>query len=934
MAKPPRVFSTLYRAIVHLQPASRRRQYGEEQIRVVEEIWAWERPTERVARVVWSFQLLIRALWAALGSHLDLRWAGGLLIPCDRYRDRGAWGRSATMNSESDRRRLTIVGAAAAILRDAWYSLRTLRRTPAYTIAAVLVVALGVGTSTAMFSVAHAVLLKPLPFHDSDQLVRLVTDVPADPSRNRPPTRLTGAISVANLLTLRARTETLSHVGVYVNAFKTLDQTDRSTRLEGWRVEPVLFDMLGTPPTLGRLFNRNEGLAGADHVVLLSYGTWRDAFGSDRGILGRSISLDGESYAVVGVMPPTFDFPFELANRQFWVPLALSTDRDSLNLWLPMMARVATGVSMAAAAAEANAILGAAPPVRGRYSLLRARDELAEPIKPALLMLMAAGLFVLVIACVNVANLCLVRTASRERELAIRVALGAGRGRLWGHLLTDGLLLAIIGAVPGVALAVGGLRLLRPLATTLTRMDVGDYTTFPRLNEMAIDGSVLGFVLWTTVATGVVFGLVPALRLSSVKQIQSLGRGAASAASSVGWGHGSLARRLLVVLQVGVAMVVLVSGGLLLKSFITLANVPLGYDPSHVLTFEVATRAGRYRGEQIEVFAEDLIARLRQVPDVRSAAFAPELPMVKLLRDSVTVRRTAAPLPGGSPDRDDFRGVSDDYFQTMGIPVLAGRGFTADDRPGRPRAVVINRTLAHQEFAGENPIGQLVSLYDQTDPWQIVGIVDDVRQVSLGLAPQPQVFVDSAQWPGGAPGLGHLQYYAVRTSGEPLSAVPSVQAAVRQADPQAALYNVAPMEALVSNAVSRPRLYATVTSAMSLVAVLVAAFGLYGTIAYLVTERTREIAIRLTLGARSAQVMKLVVAQCLALTAVGVVVGMAGAGLVTRYLQGLLFGVTPLDAATFGGATLLFVVVASLAAYVPARRAANLDPFVTLRSAE
>jgi putative ABC transport system permease protein len=785
-----------------------------------------------------------------------------------------------------------------------------------------------------MFSVVHPVLLKPLPFHDSDQLVRLVTDVPADPSRQRLPTRVTGSISVANLLTLRARTKTLSHVGVYVNAFKTLDQMDRTTRLEGWRVEPVLLDMLGTQPLLGRLFNRTEGLAGGDHVVLLSYGTWRDAFGSDRGMLGRSISLDGESYVVVGVMPPTFEFPFELANRQFWLPLALSSDRDSLTLWLPMMARVATSVSMAAATAEANAILNTAPPVGGRYSLLRVRDELAGPIRPALLVLMAAALFVLVVACVNVANLCLVRTASRERELAIRVALGAGRGRVWGHLLTEGLVLAVIGAVPGVALAVGGIRLLRPLATTLTRMDVGHYTTFPRLDEVAIDGSVLGFVLLVTVATGVVFGLVPALRLLRGKHVQALGRGAASAASRVGWGQGRVARQLFVVLQVSMAMVVLVSGGLLLKSFLTLASVPLGYDPSHVLTFEVATPAGRYRGEQIEVFAEDLIARLRQVPDVRSAAFAPQLPMVKLLHDSVEVRRTAAPLPAGTPARDDFRDVSDDYFQTMGIPVLAGRGFTADDRPGRPRAVIINRTLARQKFDRENPIGQLVYLYDQTDPWQIVGVVDDVRQVSLDLAPLPQVFVDSRQWPGMAPGLRLLQYYAVRTFGDPLSAAPSVQAAVRQADPQAALYNIAPMEALVSNAVSRPRLYATVTSVMSLVAILVAAFGLYGTMAYLVVERTREIAIRVTLGARSAQVMGLIVAQGLAWTTVGVLVGITAAGLVTRYLGSLLFAVAPLDAATYAGATVLFVTVAAVAAYMPARRAARLDPFSTLRAAE
>jgi putative ABC transport system permease protein len=912
--KPPRLFVALYRAAIRAQPVSRRRKYGAEQMRVAEEIWAEERPTAGVAQVMWAVNLLGRALWAAVGSHLDVR--RGVARDTQRIRE--------------SRRSLAAMRAVSSDARDA---LRTLRRTPAHTTAAVLVIALGIGPSIAMFSVVHAVLLKPLPFPESDHLVRLVTDRAGDPSKQRSATRVIGSLSVGELVALRGRTRTLAQVGVYTNSFKTLGQPDRAMRLEGWRVEPSVFDMLGTRPLLGRPFTTVEGLPGAGHVVVLSFGTWRDAFGGDRGILGHSISLDGESYAVVGVMPSTFNFPFELADPQFWVPLALSTDRADLRVSLPMLARVAPGVSIAAAAAEVNAILREQSS-GDRYSLVRLRDELAAPIRPALLVLMAAAIFVLAVTCVNVANLCLVRAAGRERELTIRVALGAGLGRLRAQLLTEGLLLAFAGAIPGLGLAMGGTWLLRPLATTLSRMDVGSYSTFPRLNEVAVDSSAVGFALLVTVATGLVFGLVPTLRASGASAFGSLGRGAASPTSRLGSGSGNLARRLLVVLQVGVAIIVLVGGGLLVRSLVALATVPLGYDPSPVLTFEVATPAGRYRGEQIERFAEELVGRLHQLPNVQAAAFAPQLPMVRLLRDSVEVRRSAAPLSDGSSRQDDLRGVSDDYFQTMGVRVLQGRGFTANDRPGHTRAVVINRRLAREVFAGEDPIGQPVYLFDQTDPWQIVGVVDDVRQVSLDGAPQPQVFVDSRQWPGMAPGLAHLQYYAVRTSSDPESAVPLVRAVLHQVDPQAALYNVAPMATLVSNALSRPRLYATVTSAMSLVAMSVAAFGLYGTIGYLVVLRTREIAIRIALGARSAHVVGLVVGQSLALTGVGLLAGIAGAALLTRYLQGLLFGVTPLDLATIGTVTVLFVVVAAVATYVPARRAVRLDPISTLRGAD
>jgi predicted permease len=818
------------------------------------------------------------------------------------------------------------------LTRDLRYSARSLARTPSFTVIALLTLAVGIGLNTAIFSVVNAVLLRPLAFAESDRLVWLISNLPATAGEDGKASRAVGNIVVGDLLELRARAKTLSNIAVYAPQFKTLTTESRAAgRLEGWAVEPPTFQALGVTPFLGRVFRPEDAAAGADGVVILSYDTWQHYFGSDRDVVGKTTLLEGKGYQVAGVMPLGFEFPFELANRQFWTPLQLSVQGDDRKVRLPMVAQLAPGVSIPAAEREVSALLQDLHRDGTTYSFVRVRDQLAEPVRGALLVLIVGVGVVLLIACVNVASLLLARTTARQREIAIRAALGAGRSRLIRQLLTESLVLGLLGAALGVALAVAGVEALRTMATTLARDDVGLLTSFPRVGEIRTDMTVLIYTLAAAMCTGLLCGLLPALLLSRTVSVDALRDRMPSMFSGL-----AIARRvspgaLLMLAEIALAMMVLIGGGLLIRSFVKLATVPLGYDPAQVLTFQVAMPGGRYKGPQIQVFAEDLVARLRQAPGIVAAAYAPLVPMVNLLQHSAGFRRTPEEKKG-SAATEDLRGVSQDYFTVMGIRVLSGRGFTDHDRAGQPRVVVISRALARRDFPGEDPLGQSVYLQRQTEPWQVVGVVDDVRQVALSKEPMPQVFVDARQWPGGmAPGLRFLQYYAVRTSGDPMQAMPYITEVLRQVDPQAALYHVAPMQSLVSNSISRERLYAVVAGVFGAVALVLAVCGLFGLTAYAVSSRTREIGVRMALGATRAAVLGLLMRESLTLTAIGIVLGLLGGALMARSIGQLLFGLGPLDFVTFVSMAVMFLMVAALASYVPARRATGVDPLRALR---
>jgi predicted permease len=831
--------------------------------------------------------------------------------------------------------------------RDLQYALRALRREPGFAVVVALTLALGIGANTAIFSVVHSVLLRPLPYKDSMRLVRVWDNVPASEMPNRKPFRY-GAMDMRDLLDVSGRSQTLTHLVSYSQSQPTTTIDGDATRMDGFSVSAGFFQMLGVQALVGRTFGDEEFTTGHDHVVVLGYGAWR-RFGGDPHVLGRVVTFGGDptspfvgsiavgvGYTVVGVMPPGFRFPYD--NAQFWVPRVLTRPpAGGRPVRRATIARVATGATSDMAAAEIAAIRRAA---RGssaaassatgpRFELIPLYDELTGPVKPALLVLTAAVGIVLLIACVNVANLLLARTASRQREIAVRVAIGAGRGRLVRQLLAESLLLAGLGGVAGTALAFGGVRLFRVLGTTLGRVDLGATSVFPRLGEVTVDATVLGYALALSLGTGIVFGLVPALRHSQPQQAEFLRETTTSARTGL--------KNALVVAEMALATVLFVGGGLLINSFVKLATVDPGFDPSQLLTFQVSM-SGSHRPGELQAFAESLAERLRSTPGVQSAAYARQLPMVQL-QDSITLTRRRDGVDRVLGEAQDIRFVSRDYLKTMGVRVLSGRGFGENDGPGRPGVVLINEAMARRDFPGESPLGQTVFFGRQRSiALEIVGVVANVRQFGLDREPQPQYFLDYrkvAFWIGESndPPLFPVgAYYSVRTAADNTAAVlGGIRSAVRQLDDHASIDNVATMEQIVSNSISRPRMYAVLVAIFSGVAVALAAIGLYGVMAYTVAQRTREIGIRMALGAQRVEVMRLVLRQSTMLVAAGLLCGLAGAAAVTRYLEGLLFGLTPLDPATFFVVALTFAGVATLASYVPARRAASVDPLVALR---
>jgi predicted permease len=819
------------------------------------------------------------------------------------------------------------------LLRDVPYAWRSFARNPGFTIVAVLTLALGVGANTAIFTVVNAVLLKPLAYSaDSGRFVRLMAHMPpGDPSTGTV-RRVPVGMSASEIADLRTRTRALSHVGTVGPTVMGLSGREDAARLQGARVSASVFPLLDARPLLGRTILSDDELPGRDAVVLLSHAAWQRYFGGDSDVLGRTLVLNSvlgrrtqREYTVIGVMPPEFQFPNSVT--RFWMPLAASAGGESAVLRGPLLGRLADGVTMEAAAAEIGPIVREIRrhPPEVRYELVREQDEVVAPVRPALLVLTASVGVVLLIACMNVANLLLARTAARQREVAVRAALGAGRGRLIRQVLTESVLLAALGGLAGIALAIGGVRLLRSLAATLGRFDVGSgvaSVTFPRLDEVGVDPSVFAFTGVLSVLTGVLFGLAPALRSSLSDPIEAIRTGVVRAQRTGGG---------LVVLQIALATVLLVGGALLVRSFFNLSRVNTGYDAANVLTFQVALPVARYPDDRLRPFAEEVVSRLRSIPGVRAAAYANQLPLVAL-RDSAgglwkTPSTDRKPTPGGV----DARFVSRDYFAAMGIRVIAGRGFADADDAGQPRVLVINEELARRDFGGENPIGRQVYVGRDLTPWQIVGIVANVRQFGLDREPEPQFFADLRQWSGGMPLFPVGAYYAVRLDGDLDAIVSTLRGIVRQLDSEAALFNVARMETLVASTISRPRMYAVLLGIFAGVGVLLAVIGIYGVMAYAVTQRTREIGVRMALGARRGDVMSLVLRQGLALAAVGIALGLAGASAATRYLEGMLFGLTPLDRTTFAAVALLFAAVAASAAYVPARRATRVDPLTALR---
>jgi putative ABC transport system permease protein len=814
--------------------------------------------------------------------------------------------------------------------QDLRYALRGLRQRPGFTLVAVLTLALGIGANTAIFSVVNGVLLRSLPYDRPERLAMIWGH------RNQEPL---AELSVPELLDLRDRSRAFTGIAAYADGSVNLTGTGAPARIHAGYVTADAPTLLGITPAIGRGFTAEEDLPGGPAAVLLSDGLWRRRFGADPGVIGRVLTLDDTPTTVVGVMPPGFQLPshFVGPGRELWVPMQLdpATNRATRGWhFLQAFGRLRDGETLEAASAEMSSLMRgmlAAYPMEYTPEFDGSATDMSRTVvgdvRPALLVLLGAVALLLLIACANVAGLLLARSESRQREIALRTALGAGRSRLVRQLLTESLLLAAGGGLVGLLLAVWGVQGLLLAAPP----------SLPRLDAVGIDQRVLCYTLGITLLTGILFGLAPALHTV---------RGDLAGALTDGGRAGTTGRRrqrirqALVTGQVAVALVLVTGAGLLVQSFLRLRQVDPGFVPEHLLTARVELSPVRYQANDVKRrFYEDLLSRVRALPGVRSAATARALPMTGRLEigdwSFVLEGQAASPPLPTDWHPADWQTVSPGYFATMGIPVLQGRDFAETDRIGTPGAMIVNRTLARQVWPNGDALGHRVLLGGggADSVWRtVVGIVGDVRHRGLAASPRPEMFLPYAQFPAGTGTAPPSMHVVLRTAGDPSALANALGTAVAGIDPDVPLSGVQTMEAAMGAWAAERRLIMLLVSGFALVALVLGSVGIYGVMAHVVAQREREIGVRMALGALPGQILGLVVSQSAWLVGAGIVAGMAGALAVTRLLASLLFQVRPTDPLTLVGTALVLILAAAGATLVPALRAVRTDPAHALRS--
>ena len=797
------------------------------------------------------------------------------------------------------------------LLQDLRYAVRALRQHPGFALTAVLTLGLGIGANVAIFSAINAILLRPLPFEQPDRLVRVWGNHPQIGHESA---------SLPDFLDWRAGTPSFAHLAALANTRFTLTGTGEPEMIRGALVTADFFQTLGVAPVRGRAFMAGEDRGSAARVVMLGEGLWQRRFGADPAVVGSSIQLNGAPYTVVGIAPASarIEGPVDA-----WTTLAIDTTRGRRADFLHVIGRLQPGAPLARAREEmatvARRLAEEYPSTNTNWGvdLVSLRDDMVGPVRRALFLFLVAVGLVLLIACANVANLMLGRAAAREHEVVIRSALGASRGRLLRQLLTESVLLAIIGGTMGVLLAVWGVH-------ALATLEAG---TLPRADEIGVDGRVLAFALVLSVATGLLFGLAPALRLAGGTISGGLREGNRSVAGGPGLRN---LRSALVLGEVAVAFVLLVGAGLLVRSFDRLLRVEPGFRTDGLLTARLLLPRTRYGEEPRQAaFLEQLVDRLSGLPSVTSAAVVSDAP----LGDSppylsVSIQGQPPAGPGVVQDVEQFS-ASPGYFATLDIPRLRGRLFDASDRAGRPLVGVVNQAAVRRLYGGLDPIGSRLTFGNPGDSasWvTIVGVVGDIHHAGLNEPPYPQVYLPVAQAPR------RWMVLVARTDArDPLALARSTRQAVTSLDPDLALSEVATMEQRIAGATARPRVSAIVLGGFAVAALLLAAIGIYGVMAYSAAQRTREIGIRIALGAEQRDILKLIVGQGMVLIAIGAGIGLALALAATRVFKSLLFGVSATDPLTFTVVLLVLIAVALLACYVPARRATKVDPLVALR---
>jgi predicted permease len=808
------------------------------------------------------------------------------------------------------------------LLQDIRYALRTLTRKPAFAIVTVLTLAVGIGANAAIFSAVRAVLLRPLPFPQPEQLVNISTTSRSAP--NQPG----GAASAADFIDWRRDNRSFAEMAAINAGSYALVGDGAAEQVSGANVTGGFFNVLGVPAMYGRTLLPGDDAVGSGDIAVIGHGLWVRRFGADRNALGHTINLDGTQYRIVGIMPRGFAYPLE---SDVWLPQRFSADDYATQRgahYLDVIGRLRPDSALTHAADDMDGIarrLAAAFPGTNkeyRVSVHPLRDELVGDVRPAMLMLLGAVGFVLLIVCVNIANLVLTRAMSRTREIAIRTALGAGRFRLVRGVLVESLVVALAGGV-------GGLMIAFWVAGSIVALE--DSLGINLLQETRVDAVVIGFTAGISILAALLFGTLPAWHASAVNQIAQRIR--EDSGNATGDRRRQRIRGLLIVAETALAVVLLVGAGLLMRSFFRLTSVDLGFDARRVQTFNVSMPDVAYQqpAERAE-FVSTLISELARRPDVEAAGAIFGLPLTNF-RYVISM----STLDGRTLDDDEqmrrslqVRVITPDYFRTLGIEVVQGRQLTENDRLGAPLSIVINETAAARLWPGKSPLGHQFTLGTRLGQGgvnaggTVVGVVRDVHDYGPAVAVRPAVYLSHAQFP--------VSFVTVTVRGRNgIVPIEPVRALVAQQDPHLPIYRVRTMEQLQSDAVAQPRVYLTLLGLFAIAAVILASIGIYGVLMHAVAQRTREIGIRLALGAGRAEVVSMVVRQAASLALAGLVIGLGLAGLASGTLRTVLFGVQPTDVATYAAVAVGLFAVALLASYLPARRASRIDPVTALR---